>query len=492
MTGTLRKLLHLFSQPLVAGGAALVIGAAVIGWAYWSTAARPSGAAALATRETLTEAVRLSAAVQAAHETSLAFTASGRIAQINVAVGQHVAAGQTLVALDAGTEDAALASAEATLRMKQAELASLEAGAGPADLAAAEAAAVVAVQGAYVAADDAVHNRADLIFNYPDQSPQLIFANEAGPKETLEQERRGLTTLFRDWQASLATLDNASAATAAATAEAHLRTIETFLDNASMAVAQALPGQASAATLAADKSTIATGRAEVASAASALTSAASALTVKNTPASAPDIAAAQAAVDAAAAAVAAAKAALGGAVLVAPISGTITVQSANPGETVTPGVPLVSMVADGKYQAAGQISAADIAKVKVGEAAEATFDAYPGATFAGHVTTVDPAATMTNGVPAYGVTVTFDADDPRLAAGLPAELAIITAQVPDALTVPASAVITEGSATFVYVVGPAGPVKTPVTVGHTGEDGRVEVTAGLGDGARVLAYGAGQ
>lgn len=490
MPAAFKQLVGAFSRPLVASGAALVIGGAAIGWAYVATSAAPKGQLAVATQGAITEEVDVSGSVEAAHETSLAFETAGRVSAINVAVGQHVAAGETLATLDAGTENAALASAQATLRMRQADLASLEAGTPADELAAAQASVAAAVRSAYVAADDAVHNRADALFRYPNQSPQLIFANDATLKTTLESERAALIETFKEWQASLATLSDANAAQVAATSETDLIEVETFLDNATEALSEALPGQADAATIAADQSSVAVGRTNVAAAASALASVASALTVKASAATPEDIASAQASVDAASAAVQSAEAILSGAVLVAPVSGTITVQDADLGETVTPGAPLISMVADGKYQAVAQISEADVAKVKVGEVADASFDAYPNVSFPGHVTTVDPAATITDGVPAYGVTITFDANDPRLSSGLPANLRIITGEKDGVLTVPASAVITDATGAFVYVEGPQGPVKTPVVTGLASADGRVEIVSGLSAGARILAYGA--
>ncbi|MDE1944355.1 MAG: efflux RND transporter periplasmic adaptor subunit [Patescibacteria group bacterium] len=486
----LRRVLRFIAEPVVAVVLALALGTLLVGWAYLSTRATPAGATALVAKGPITETVNVPATIEAAHETSLAFEASGRVAAITVAVGDHVAAGQVLVSLDAGNQSAAVAAAQATLRMKQADLASLEAGTRPEDLAAAEAAVVAAVESAYVATDDAVHNRADLIFNYPDQSPTLIFANDGSLKATVEKERGNLTTLFKDWQAAIGTLGNDNAAAVAAASEKNLVTVETFLDNASIAVSEALPGQADPTTLAADKSSIATGRTNVAAAAAALAAAASTLTIKSTAASAEDIAAASAAVDAAQAAVAAAEATLGGTVLVAPVAGTITVQDANLGQTVVPGSPLVSMIADGKYQAVAQVAETDIAKVKVGDVATASLDAYPGAAFTGRVTTVDPAASVAGGVSSYGVTITFDADDTRLAAGLPANLSIVTNEKPEVLSVPVSAVITDGSQAFVYVKGPSGPVKTPVTTGIRSAAGAVEISSGLTEGERVLAYGA--
>ena len=117
-------------------------------------------------------------------------------------------------------------------------------------------------------------------------------------------------------------------------------------------------------------------------------------------------------------------------VLVAPISGTITVQNAHLGQTVTPGAPLVSMIGAGAFEAKAPVSESDIGKVKVGDMATATFDEYPGESFPATVSAVDPAATVTNGVASYFVTASFTTNDPRIRSGLTAHLSIITASVP--------------------------------------------------------------
>lgn len=498
-------ILTVLSKPAVALGGAVLIGGAALGYAYYATNVSPSGSYTAATVGPITEEVDVTGAVKAAHATDLGFQVGGRIAAIHVQVGDHVGAGETLAVLDGGAASAALAGAKAALEMQQAKLASLQAGTRPEQLAVDETAAAQAelalqnaVQSAYVYADDAVHVKADQAFLNPrtgnaQLAPQVSDANLVNK---VQQERNALEPVLVSWQGSLsATSSNAT--TSVASVEANLKTVGVFLDDLAQALAETAPGGAtSATTLANYQSAVNAARVSVSTALTSVTSAetgeksaAGALALAQAGATSQDIAAQQAAVDSAQAAVSSAQVALNYTAIVAPVSGTITAQNAELGETVAPGAPLISMIADGKFQADAQVSENDIGKIAAGDTVIASFDAYPGATFAATVTTVPPAATVAAGVPSYTVTVTFADNDARIRAGLSANLRIIAATKADVLSVPSSAVITSGDQKFVYVQGANGPVKTPVTTGIMSANGSAEILSGLSEGQRVLTFG---
>lgn len=484
--------LTFISRPAIALTGALVLGGALVGFAWYATSVAPSGSFVPVVRGALHQEVDVTGVVKAAHSTDLAFQTSGRVADINVAVGDHVFAGQTLAALDRSSQAASVALARANLEVAEAKYAALSSGTRPEQLAIdetnvtqADIALASALAAAYTNADDAVHAKADQLFNNPRSSNvQLaITVPDATLTNRLQQERVALELLVTAWDS-------------ADTAEADLQTISAFLNDLTNALALAQSsGSLAPALLAGYQTSVNQGRVNVAAARSAViaantsfTAARGALALAEAGATQNDLDAQQAAVDAASAGLDAASAAASQAVIIAPVAGTITVQNADLGETVVPGVPLVSMVADGKYQADAQISEADIAKVKSGDAVVATFAAYPGATFAAMVTTVDVAASSVSGIASYPVTVTF-ADDARLRPGLSAELRISTATEADALLVPTSAVITDGEQKFVYVQGAKGAVRTPVTLGLAGAT-TTEIVSGLATGDRVLSFGA--
>lgn len=503
MRERLLPVLTLLSKPAVALGASALVALVAVGVAWQVSSVSPSGTSVAAVDAAITETVDVSGTVQSAEEADLAFQTSGQVAAVPVDVGAHVARGATLVALDGRAQAAALAGAKANLEVQQAKLDALNAGTRPEQiavdetaLAQADAALTDAVRSAYVTADDAVHVKADQVFTNPRSSSAKlsVTVSDATLVNTVESERVALEPVLVSWQAALATQES----TDAASADAHLFAVSTFLDHLAAALAETPAGGAvSPTTLAGYQASINAARASVSNARTALTGARAAesaaqgaLTLAKAGATVNDLNAQQALVHSAEAAVASAEVALSQTVMSAPVSGTVTVQNAHVGQVAVPGVPLVSIIADGKFEAEASVSQADLAKVQVGEAVEATFDAYPGQTFAASVTRVDPAATVENGVASYKVTVTFAENDPRIQAGLDANLRIIAQTKEHALVVPKSAVITDDTNHFVYLAAASGtPEKRAVEVGLTSDAGMVEITNGLIAGDRVLMFG---
>ena len=499
----IRVLTHL-SRPTVAIGGAVLLGAVAIGGAWVLTNVAPSGTVAQAAYGPITEEVDVTGTVKAAEHMELSFPVSGQVAAIPAVVGAHVAAGDTLIALSNGSEQAAVALAKANLETQEARLAALLAGTRPEQLALDETAATQAssalsdaIRSAAVTADDAIHAKADQAFINPRVASAALAVSVADATLTnrVVAERIALEPVVASLVATAQGSTDPMAA--AASVEAALRQIAAFLDDLAMALSEASPtGQFSAATLASIQASVNTARLNVSNAQTALTgadtaakTAAGALVLAKAGATANDIAAGQAAADAARAALTAAQVALGKTYLAAPAAGTIASQDADLGETVAPGQVLVTMISDGTYQADALVSEADIAKIAVGDTVDASLAAYPGITFPASVTTVAPAAAITNGVSSYKITITFAKNDPRIVPGLAATLRIITQTKDRALLIPARAIITDGADRFVYVQGPKGPVQTPVTVGIESANGMAEIVGGLTEGEKVLSFG---
>lgn len=486
--------LTVLSQPVVAIGGSIAIAVLAVGGAWYLTQVGATGVYTTATLAPITQEVDVSGVVQGAETTDLSFQISGQVASVPGKVGQQVGAGQVLVALSGGAQSASLAGAQANLESAKARLAALNAGTRPEQIAVDQSALRNAITNAYSVADGAVHTTADQFFtNGRTGSATLtIIVPDSVLVNRLTAERVALEPILAQWNADISTPTFLTGDPTAASNETsqELILVNTFLNDAASALTKAqASGNITATMLSGYQSAIASARTSVAGSLSAVTSAQGALTLASAPPTATDVASAQASVDAAQAAVDSAKVSSGQTVLVAPISGTITVQNAHLGQTVAPGVVLVSMQGTGAYEAKAPVSESDIGKLKIGQAVNASFDAYPGVAFPATVTAVDPAATMTNGVSSYQVTATFTANDPRVQSGLTAHLSIVTATATDTLVVPASAVISDGTTQFVYVQSGKNTSKTPVTTGIESASGMVEIRSGISAGAKVLTFG---
>jgi HlyD family secretion protein len=79
----------------------------------------------------------------------------------------------------------------------------------------------------------------------------------------------------------------------------------------------------------------------------------------------------------------------------APFDGTVTTRSAEPGEVLTSGTPVVTMLDLTKVYLRGFIPEGEIGKVKVGQPARVYLDSAPDKPLAAYVSRIDPEATFT-------------------------------------------------------------------------------------------------
>jgi membrane fusion protein YbhG len=79
----------------------------------------------------------------------------------------------------------------------------------------------------------------------------------------------------------------------------------------------------------------------------------------------------------------------------APFDGTITTRAAEPGEVVTAGTPVVTMIDLTKVYLRGFIPEGEIGKVKVGQPARVYLDSNPDKPIEAYVSRIDPQATFT-------------------------------------------------------------------------------------------------
>ncbi len=127
----------------------------------------------------------------------------------------------------------------------------------------------------------------------------------------------------------------------------------------------------------------------------------------------------------------------------------------------------------------------DITKIKVGQDATLTFDAIPNFSIAGKVAQVDTIGTVSQGVVNYTVKISFATQDSRIKPGMSVSASVITDVHQDTLTVPNTAVKTNGTQKYVQILTNGQPQNQDVTVGLS-NDTMTEILSGLQEGDNVV------
>lgn len=363
---------------IAAGAAVLLLGGGFAVYRY--------NAAALAAAEAAKESVPVADPVKAENKVvadghlepvrhaALTFPGGGLVAEVLVQEGSQVKAGQVIARLEAASQRAGLAQAQAALVKAQARVQEMKAGARPEELAAARAAV------------DAAQAR----LNQVKQGAEQEAVDSAALEVNLAQER--LTAALRTGQQAQI-----------AVAEAELTAAENQLVNL---------------TRGASEEEVAAAEAEVRRAQAQL----ELVQAGQTPES---LAIAQADVTAAMHEVERAEAALSQTELVAPFDGSVAMLEMEVGEVVSPGTP-VARLADlsGWKVVTDDLSELSVAAVREGSPATITFDAIPDLELPGKVSHIGVWGQMKQGDMTYQVIVTPDTLDDRFRWNMTATVSI--------------------------------------------------------------------
>jgi RND family efflux transporter MFP subunit len=178
-----------------------------------------------------------------------------------------------------------------------------------------------------------------------------------------------------------------------------------------------------------------------------------------------------------------------------PISGTVLQLAAQQGETLAAGLsaPTLIVVADlDRLQVNAFVDETDIGKVRVGQEADVTVDAYPRHPFKGRVVKIAAGSTIQQGVVTYEVTVAIRHRKLRLRPDMTASTTIDTGTRSNVLMVPSEALKLGVQGTTVNVLtrqdGRARVERRRVKTG--GSDGvYTEIREGLHEGQTAVLAG---
>lgn len=170
----------------------------------------------------------------------------------------------------------------------------------------------------------------------------------------------------------------------------------------------------------------------------------------------------------------------------APFSGTIAEFNFKKGDTISNGATVATLVSNQRI-AEITLNEVDIAKVKIGQKANITFDAISDLNIAGTVIDIDTLGTVSQGVVNYGVKIGFDDQDERIKPGMSVSTAIITDVKQDVVMVPNSAVKQQGGIFYVEIMTASSttPRQQVITEGLS-NDTMVEIISGLEVGEEVV------
>jgi RND family efflux transporter MFP subunit len=154
------------------------------------------------------------------------------------------------------------------------------------------------------------------------------------------------------------------------------------------------------------------------------------------------------------------------------------------GDTITLGEDIFELHDPSGFQVIGFVPAKDSELLSVGQTVRTRFDAFPDRVFSGRVSRISPTVSRETG--ALSIWIELDGDhSSEFRDRMLGRAAISIGSLPNALCVPRSSVIRDGSSAFVFVRDPDGSVeRRQVTIGP-GDDKLISIVAGVNPGEQV-------
>ena len=169
-----------------------------------------------------------------------------------------------------------------------------------------------------------------------------------------------------------------------------------------------------------------------------------------------------------------------------PIAGVVIARNVEPGQTVAT-TEAVLVISD-RLIVKAQVDETDIGAIRTGQLARVALDAYPNQRVDGVVDHIAYEAKTVNNVTIYDVDVLPDDIPAFMRSGMTANITFRTAEVEDALVVPAEAIHTSNGQTWVLTPSPTGKKRSARQEIRTGISNgkRTEILSGLDEGDEIL------
>jgi HlyD family secretion protein len=436
--------------------------------------------------------------IKATESVSMGFKTMGKIAKINVTVGDNVKKGNILAELDLNQSSAQLQSAEATLRASQQQYEKLLNGLTEGDI--------------KVYQDDVVASKYDLQAAY---DSSLNTLNDAYTKIY-----NAYTAAVSVRNSSFSAIDQNSTRVSDSvnSINSNMQDIKTYLvgdidnaithmiivlgnisndlkiirDQCDEGIYYSKVSSTDKTTLDAQKGYINTASASVTSSQKsinlykiALRESQDILILKTTKPRAEDINISQSQIDQAKANIYLYQSQISDAYLRSPINGKITNVNAKRGEVASPSEPIINLLSSDPFQIRANIYEQDIVNVKLGDLVLINLVAFPKQTFEGKIIAIEPAEKIIDNVVYYEVAIDFLNQPNAIKSGMTADIVIITNDKNNVLRVSKNAVENINGKDMLQVITKGKVESRQVTIGLEGNN-YVEVLAGLNEGEDVV------
>ena len=499
------------THPRILSVCVVVLVGIGVGWYVISNRAPALGSYVVTTGNVIST-VNIPGTVSSSNSVDLSFQESGKIAKIDVQEGQTVTAGEILASLDDSTQETQLTQEEAALAAAQATLSGLENGTRPEQLAVTQAQVasdqtnlqnVQAQQATLVGnALNAELNAGLQIQTVSDSITPEYIPTLSGTYTGTQQGEYDITThggsgayfSYSGIETGTGSIANSNNSTPVPLGSdgLFLSFPAGFSNMNDTNWVISIPNTKSSQYLSAQNAytaALSTQKNAIANAQAVLSVDEKNLALEQAGATSQNIDAQKAAVAGAQAAIESAQLAINNASIVAPFAGIARNVTAQLGMVVSPNVPVLSVINNGILKIDAYASETDVPKILVNADAVVTLDAYgTTAPFPAKVTAVDTTETMSNGSPAYHITLYFTAPDPRIRAGMTGNVLVTAAEHDDVVEVPARLILTNANKSYVLVKQGGKNTLREVVCGITGDDGMVEIVSGLSAGETLSSF----
>jgi macrolide-specific efflux system membrane fusion protein len=170
--------------------------------------------------------------------------------------------------------------------------------------------------------------------------------------------------------------------------------------------------------------------------------------------------------------------------IISPIDGEIIVRAVEPGQTISSSDAV--LVLSDRLVISGQFDETDIGRVRIGQEAFITLDAYPDVNIKGTVDHVAYESEIVNNVTIYDVDILPEETPDILRSGMSVTVDVIEKKTEGVITIPSSAIHYDGERQFVLVQERRGKItERDVKIGLN-NDRNAEVLSGLSKEDKVI------